>query len=284
MPNKVYLEITNVCNLNCSFCHKTKRAPHFMTREEFDTALRGVSGYVDYLYFHLMGEPLLHPELEYFLERAGQTSARVILTTNGTLLDERADLLCSAHALHKVSISLHSFEANVLPFSLDEYLLKCFDFASRASESGKICVLRLWNEGESGEKENNPYILKKIEEYFCRPGTTPEATRGGMKVKDRVYVEWGDHFEWPDISLTEISVKHSCRGLRDQIGILCDGTVVPCCLDAEGVISLGNVYTTPLSEILGSERAVAIRRGFESGRAIEPLCVRCGYASTRFYR
>lgn len=269
---KIYIEISNLCNLKCSFCPGTKRQPRRMTSEEFSSLLPKIRPYTDFIYFHLMGEPLCHPELENFLSIAHQFGFRVIITTNGTLLPKMQNILLSAPALHKINISLHAFEANDCPIPFDTYLDNCFDFGS-ASAGEKLVVYRLWNQG--GKEELNGKILDKMRQFF------PESwivERQGTRIAHRTYLEYGDKFDWPDLSIPEGDAPQFCYGLRDQLGILCDGTVVPCCLDHEGDIALGNLLTQDLEEILQSSRAQAIYNGFTNKEAIEPLCRRCGYA------
>lgn len=269
---KIYIEISNLCNLKCSFCPGTKRQPRRMTSEEFSSLLPKIRPYTDFIYFHLMGEPLCHPELENFLSIAHQFGFRVIITTNGTLLPKMQNILLSAPALHKINISLHAFEANDCPIPFDTYLDNCFDFGS-ASAGEKLVVYRLWNQG--GKEELNGKILDKMRQFF------PESwivERQGTRIAHRTYLEYGDKFDWPDLSIPEGDAPQFCYGLRDQLGILCDGTVVPCCLDHEGDLALGNIHTQALETILHSPRAQAIYQGFTDGQAVEPLCRRCGYA------
>lgn len=277
MPNKAFFEITNACNLNCDFCHGTKREIKYLTREEFSLGAKRLRGFADYLYFHLMGEPLLHPLLADFFEIARQHDYRVIITTNGSLLDKKKDILLNAKALHKVSISLHCYEANRIGIPIDRYLESCFDFCRQAAERGIIAVMRLWNIG--GEDELNSKILSAMHSYF------PEEWKeiySGYKLRDRVFLEWGEKFDWPDIEGEYMGECHSCYGLRDQIGILSDGTVVPCCLDADGAINLGNIFESELDEILNSARAKALKESFEKRKITEELCRRCGYAKMRY--
>ena len=283
MPNKAFLEITNVCNLACSFCHGTKREPHFMTVDEFKKASSEIRPFADYLYFHLMGEPLLHPEIGTFLDIAGKLGFKVILTTNGTLLSSVGDILLSSPALFKVSISLHSYEANKVCESLDSYLSDCFDFCKKASKKGIISVLRLWNIG--GLESLNNEIIAKMHSAFDS-GTTKEWQEiySGYKIDEKLFLEWGDLFEWPDIDGKEYGGDHGCYGLRDQIGVLCDGTVVPCCLDADGAIDLGNIFKTPLEDILNSERAKRLKQSFIDRNVCEELCRKCGYAHMKNYK
>lgn len=273
MPNKAFLEITNACNLSCSFCHGTARPIRYLTVPEFTRAAEELRGFAEYLYFHVMGEPLLHPSLEEFLRIAHGFGFRVILTTNGTLLRKREDVLLAAPGLFKVSISLHSFEANRNGMDFDGYLSDCFDFAEKASQRGIIAVMRLWNIG--GENSLNSRILDAMHARF---GDGWKTIYSGYKIKEKIFLEWGERFDWPDTEAEYLGNSHSCYGLRDQVGVLSDGTVVPCCLDAEGAVALGNLFNRPLSEILGSERAAALKRSFETRRITEPLCQRCGYA------
>ena len=269
---KVYLEISNLCNLSCSFCPGTRRPGKIMTEEEFSFVLERLLPFTDYLYFHLMGEPLLHPYLETFLRLAGEAGFKVILTTNGTLLQKKQELLLAAPGLHKINISLHAFEANDLDMPFDAYLQGCLAFG-QAAEGKKLVVYRLWNNG--GADEMNDRILSALHQAFPREW---KQQRKGTAIGDHIFLEYGDKFDWPDLGAPEGDGKIFCYGLRDQIGVLCDGTVVPCCLDHEGDIPLGNLLEEDLQAILDRPRAKAIFQGFRCGSAPEPLCRRCGYA------
>lgn len=274
--NKIYLEISNRCNLHCAFCPGTKRTPRTMTREEFTFLLPKLRPWTDYLYFHLMGEPLCHPQLEEFLALAGEAGFKVILTTNGTLLGKCADILLNASSLHKINVSLHAFEANDLAIPFSRYLDDCFSFGKQAE--GRIIVsYRLWNQGGSDTK--NDEIIHTMENYFPRPWKEEKL---GPRIGNRVFLQYGDKFDWPDLSAPDGGTQVFCYGLKDQLGILCDGTVVPCCLDHEGDIALGNLLESDLDEILSSSRTQAILQGFSKGCAVEELCRKCGYARSKF--
>ena len=270
--NKIYLEISNVCNLSCAFCPGTNREKHIMTEDEFSALMPKLRPYADYLYFHLMGEPLLHPGLSRFLEIAGKYGFKVILTTNGTLLKKQEQTLLNSPALHKVNISLHAFEANDLAVPFEAYLQDCFDFG-RAAEGKKLVVYRLWNNG--GADALNQQILDTMKVFFPEPWTD---NRQGKRIGERIFLEYGDKFDWPDLNAPEGSDRVFCYGLRDQIGVLCDGRVVPCCLDHEGDIALGNLFEEDMDAILNSPRAQAIYNGFTQKEASEELCRKCGYA------
>lgn len=266
--NKIYLEISNLCNLSCSFCPGTQRKKRSMTEADLLLLLPKLRPYTDYLYFHLMGEPLLHPQLERFLQLAGEYGFRVILTTNGTLLPKQQEMLLRSPALHKVNISLHAFEANDLAVSFEEYLAGCLRFG-QAAEGKKLISYRLWNQG--GLDERNRDILFLLKEAFPSDWITE---RKGIRIGQRIYLEHGDKFDWPDLSAPDGGDDVFCYGLKDQLGILADGTVVPCCLDHEGDIPLGNLFLQDLEEILTAPRTQAMLRN----KACEELCRKCGYA------
>ena len=271
MYSRVYVEITNICNMNCSFCHGHSRPLRQMTEEEYGHILRHLAGKTQYIYHHLMGEPLVHPLLPRFIQMACQAGFRPMLTTNGTLLDSRGDDLLIP-GLHKVNISLHSFEGQRQE-DHQRYIRKIADFAEKANQAGILISLRLWNKGFDDGR--NDTALETLKEML--PGQWIENTRG-YRIRDGLFLEWGDRFAWPDQNAPDGGCDLTCRGLLDHFGILSDGTVVPCCLDSDGIIALGNVFRENLADILASPRANAIAEGFRHRKATEDLCRRCGFA------
>ena len=268
---KVYVEISNICNLKCSFCPSTTRKPKRMSVQEFELILNKIKPYTDYIYFHLLGEPLCHPDLEKFLQIADEMDFKVIITTNGTLLERQKDILLKSSSHYKTVISLHSFEANDNKNSFEDYLNQCFQYAKDA-ENEKIVVLRLWNNG--GKDSLNDKILNTLEKYFPKPWIDE---RNGTRIGEKIYIQYGDKFDWPTLENNDIEEKVFCYGLRDQIGILADGTVVPCCLDNNGEINLGNIFEKDLEEIINSEKAQNIYNGFSNRKAHEELCKKCSF-------
>ena len=283
MIKKAYFEITNVCNMNCTFCPGTNRSKGFISTGDFEAVARKLSGRIPYLYLHLMGEPTIHPALTEILKIAGELGFKIIITTNGTTLAAKKNILLGSDAIHKISISVHSFEANSGLSSMDKYLHECFEFCRCAADKGIISVMRLWNlDGDEtvGENTYNPEILDRMRQYF---GDNWVESRSGMRLADKVFLEYGEKFEWPDPDkIPELSdeddSKYFCHGLRDHIGILWNGDVVPCCLDGEGTIVLGNLLKSSLEEILESDMAKQFYNSFSARKAPHPLCRTCGYA------
>ena len=268
---KVYVEISNICNLSCSFCPGTTRKPKRMNTPEFEIVLNKIKPYTDYIYFHLLGEPLCHPDLADFLNITDKMNFKVIITTNGTLLNKNKDILLNSKSHYKTVISLHSFEANDNKISFNDYLENCFEYA-KSAENKKIVALRLWNNG--GKNSLNDKILNTIETYFPKPWVED---RLGIRIGKKVFIQYGDKFDWPSLESDNVNEKVFCYGLRDQIGILADGTVVPCCLDNNGEINLGNIFEDNLEEIINSLKAQNIYNGFSNRTACEELCKRCSF-------
>lgn len=269
--SRVYVEITNLCNRSCSFCPGTVRPGRQMTVEEFGLVAEKLRGTTDLLYYHLMGEPLTHPKLPEMIRLAGEMCFRSAVTTNGTLLPQRGRAVVEA-GVYKVNISVHSFEEGSEE-SYVNYIRGCLKFADMASRAGTIVVLRLWNNGcDSGRNERT---IDMIRQAF--PGQWVEGPRG-IRIREKLHLEHADRFAWPDMEARDQGDQVFCYGLRDHFGVLSDGRVVPCCLDREGEITLGNLFEQEIGEILANPRAKTMVEGFSCRKATEELCRKCGYA------
>ena len=285
---KIYIETTNVCNLSCNFCPKTKRKAGFMTKEEFEIIVKKIKGYTNYIYLHLMGEPFLNKNFEDFIKIAKRENLYVNITTNGTLVNSVKDIIINNGGVRQINISLHSFEANDSNINFNEYFINILNFINEGNKkTNTIFSLRLWNidtEELKADNSLNLNILELIEEKLSLDFDLKEVLKekNRVKLKERIYLNMAEKFSWPDSNISLISQDIFCYGLRDQIGILVDGTVVPCCLDSEGSINLGNIFEEDLQSIIVSERAKKIYDVFSRRKAVEDLCKRCGYAKHNF--
>jgi MoaA/NifB/PqqE/SkfB family radical SAM enzyme len=281
---RIYIEITNVCNLNCDFCPQTGREPEFMSVDTFRRILDSIKIYTDYLYFHVKGEPLLHPHLDQFLDSSFEKGFKVQITTNGTQIQAVQNMLLMKPALRQINFSLHSLEGNDGMQGRDEYLGDIIRFIKEAESTSKIiCSLRLWNLDENNtvnlERKRNNDLLVLLEKEFALPYRILEkVTPGsGVPLSERIFLNQDYQFLWPDLKEMEDDGTGYCYGLRSHAAILVDGTVVPCCLDGDGIINLGNIKEVAFSEIIESQRAVGIVDGFSRREAVEELCRKCGY-------
>lgn len=280
---KIYIEISNVCNLQCTFCPEVVRGKKFMDPTLFKATAAAAAPLTDVVCFHLMGEPLLHPEFDSYLRFCGTLGLRVELTTNGILLDEkRAEALMNP-ALTQINFSLQSFESNFPGRDNTDYLQRIFRFTERALiERPQLYIYyRLWNEGAEGARLSNDRMIEKIRAGLrvdFNPGDDLQRQKS-VPIKGRVYLHRDVRFEWPHPSRPVRSTTGFCHGLSSHMGVLADGTVVPCCLDKEGVINLGNCGSSRLSQIIDGPRAKAIRNGFRNRILVEDLCQKCTFIS-----
>jgi len=267
---RIYIEITNVCNLSCSFCPETKREKKFMTKEEFLHIIKEIKLYTDYIYFHIKGEPLMHPNLKEFLDICDDYNLKVNITTNGTLLLNKKDILMRAKALRQINISLHSTN------NYKEMIL----VAKEISEKTNINIqYRLWNL-KNNQINVNTKVIKELEDIF-NINIVQINEKARIKLSNNCYLHFDYEFIWPDINEEIISENGTCLGLRDQVGILSDGTVVPCCLDNDGIINLGNIIKESFESILESKKVNDIIINFQNNKLCEELCTKCGYANPK---
>ena len=254
-----------------------------MSLDDFGLIVGQVKSHTNHLALHVLGEPLLHPDLDQILALCQDQGLLVNLTTNATLLPQRQALLLASPALRQINISLHSAVNSDAGFAAQEYLSNIFDFISQATASTPLYIcLRLWNMtkiADSATVQHRQSLLRQLEAFFDLPSKLADAlTPGqGIPLAPRVFLSQNSRFIWPHAQSPDLGSEGACRGLRDHVAILVDGTVVPCCLDAEADIGLGNIHAQPFSEILASPRATAIYDGFLRRRLVEPLCRRCTF-------
>lgn len=245
---KVYIEITNNCNLNCSFCIHNKRERKFMDIEDFKIILDKIKPYTEYIYLHVLGEPLMHPKVNEFIDEASKYF-KVNITTNGYFLKR----IVNNKNIRQVNISLQAYDNKV---SLEKYMESIVNDAKKLEDNGTIINYRLW----TLDKE----LKKKMQEILS-------------KYYDKVNISEETEFIWPSLDNEYYNEVGSCRGLIDHIGILVDGTIIPCCLDSEGVINLGNIYKDDLDTVLSSERVIKMIEGFKNNKKREELCKKCNF-------
>ncbi|EFM10600.1 Radical SAM domain protein [Paenibacillus curdlanolyticus YK9] len=281
---KVYIEITSVCNLACTFCPQTERAKGFIKLDTFNHVLDQIKPHTNHIYLHVKGEPLLHPRIDELLDAAHDKGFKVNITTNGTLIAKNKPKLLGKPALRQMNFSLHSFDGHIGSEDRDGYLNEILSFVREASEqSNVIFSFRLWNLTQDNitnlERSRNRETLSILEREFNLDYRIEERVEpgSGIRIAKNVYINQDYEFQWPSLDAPEDDGKGFCHALRSQAAVLVDGTVVPCCLDGEGVINLGNVHETSFSEIVDGERANNLYFGFSRREAVEELCRKCGY-------
>jgi len=274
---KIYIEITNSCNFDCSFCFKTARASRFMSVDEFRLVVEKVRPFTNYIYLHVLGEPLLHPHLDEILSIAEAAGLNINITTNGGLLEKKKEILLT-HSIRQINISLHDAEENIAALKWPEYLNSVLDFATEIAPKTYVC-LRLWNTSNVESAYFNTLCSEQIAKQFeLTIQLLNEKTSGnGVKLADHIFLQRAPRFEWPDENNPQTQTQKNCYALRDHIAILADGQVVPCCLDADANMKIGNIFTENLVDLLATDKAKDIKKGFEQRKIVEPLCATCGF-------
>ena len=269
---RIYIEIINTCNLSCSFCTKTKRIAKRLKPQEFEEILKKIDSYTDYIYLHVKGEPLLHPELKEILSIAERYNKKVTITTNGTLLKEKKEILKKSLAIRQINLSLHSENKK------KNYIEEIFETVEELKKDVNI-VYRFWTLSEGILDKKSTETVEKIGKYYNLSTEIVDKLKkeSNIKIENHIYVNKENQFLWPELTNAYHQQVGYCHALKDQLAILADGTVIPCCLDGEGIICLGNIFETSLDQILTSERTNKMIQGFQCRNVSEELCKHCNF-------
>jgi radical SAM protein with 4Fe4S-binding SPASM domain len=280
---RTYIEISNICNLQCTFCPEVEREKKVLSADEFRIILKKVLPYTEQVCLHLMGEPLAHPQFKEILHICNEEGAVIHLTTNGTYLQKfDFDLFYRAKCLRQINFSLHSFKDNYPDKDIRPYLFDILQFSKEAMVHRPELYInyRLWNLPTiSGNKDENQEIINHICEYFQVPinENVDVSYKKSKNITGRIYFHFDTRFDWPNINDPLRSEHGFCHALSQQLGIHADGTVVPCCLDKEAQIPLGNLLSQGLDEVIGSDLFQRMQQGFKQRKLVHDLCKRCSY-------
>ncbi|NLN62781.1 MAG: radical SAM protein [Myxococcales bacterium] len=280
--NRVYIEITDRCPLACSFCPGTGPRNALMSPALFARIAAQCAAFTDQVCLHVLGEPLVHPQFAELLDICAHNGLRVVLTTNGALLDAAGDAL-GHPALRQINISMQAAlelpqdrQAAYWP-ALSRYLLR-----AEAERPDLYINLRLWTQRTRGDAANDveQRALTALHTHADLEIPPTAAAQGfrSRRLRGRLYFHRDTQFTWPADACGPARTRGFCHALSTHFAVLSDGTVVPCCLDHLGLLPLGNAAQMPLAEILQGPRAVQMRQGFSRGALVESLCQRCTYA------
>ncbi len=269
---KIYIEITNACNKNCSFCSKSTRKKVEMSPTDFEFIIMQVKNYTDYVYLHVKGEPLLHSRFEDIINICDKYNMNVNITTNGTFLPKQQEIIANSKCVRQINLSIHSLNDRN---EINNILNSVNDIKKRKDI---YFVYRYWTLKENLILKDNQILDAITKHYNLSIEKQQEIEQNGnIKINKYTFINKDKEFVWPSLNNQICNETGYCYGLKTHIAILSDGTVVPCCLDAEGIINLGNIYKTKLEEILNSERTMNIINAFKNNKKFENLCKHCSF-------
>jgi radical SAM protein with 4Fe4S-binding SPASM domain len=270
---KIYIEITNVCNLSCSFCPKTKRKPEYMSLELFENIITQAKPLTQEITLHVMGEPLLHPKFEEIIECAHKHNVKINLTTNATFIKNKEKILLN-NTIKRINFSLQGIKTITSKETQIAHLKEIITFTKLAQKKRDDLLIsyRLWNIND----ESNKDMLNFIENEF-NSKCTPAKHKSGIQITKNTYINFDNSFSWPSQLKKQENETGYCHGLSTHIGILAGGEVVPCCLDNDANILLGNIKDNTLLEIVESKKATDMKKGFQERKLIHEMCKKCSF-------
>ena len=274
MFKKIYIEITNICNLKCKFCPETNRTKEFMKVEKFEEIIEKIHNYTNLVCLHVKGEPLVHNQLEDILKILEKYNLKANITTNGTLIKEKLEVIKNSKAIRQINFSLHSLTQNEA--LKGQYLKDIFESVEQLDNT--IISYRLWNLQDIKENNINTNIINSIENYYNIENLKQQLIQNEfLELDEKVFINQDIEFTWPDKNKEKIIEKGRCLALKEQIAILVDGTVVPCCLDNNGDIQLGNIFEETMEDILNKPKSIEIKTNFENNIISCEFCKTCGF-------
>ncbi len=279
---RVYIELTNVCGLRCSFC-PTKNLPNTtMSLENFERAINEVKSYTKEIACHVVGDPLTLSNLSDYLDIIYKHNLKALITTSGYFMKKHSFNTLFHPAIKQVNISLNAYNKNDTAITFKQYIEPILEFTHAKIEQNidMFINLRVWNlDSILSEREFNENLFALLESEFntkIELDLIDIKKQKSIRLANKVLVHFDNYFEWP--KLNNKTYGHgTCQGLSSHIGILANGDVIPCCLDSEAVMKLGNINKTSLDTILKAKRAQNMINNFKINKCSEELCLKCSY-------
>ncbi|WP_187903086.1 radical SAM/SPASM domain-containing protein [Helicobacter pylori] len=279
---KIYIELSDICGLQCSFCPNPKNIRGVMPLELFEKICKEAAPLTPIITFHVLGDPCKLKNLNHYLNAAKRFSLKVDLVTSGAYLRDFETLL--QDTIYQISISLDAGLDNHNKLNQHRYIQKILEFCRYKCEKNSEVFLNLRIQDSTLEKHQN--LIKPFLESFECVSLETLKSQGRIRLFKKSFLNIQKTFKWPDLNapnpLNQKSKIPYCYGLIKQIAILSNGVVVPCCMDTQAHINLGDLNHTPLKDILNSQKAMAIKTHFLKGEALEPLCKNCSYPLIRY--
>lgn len=279
---RIYIELTNVCGLSCSFCPTKNLPSKQMDLAFFESVISQAKAYTKEIACHVVGDPMTLPNLSDYLDIIHRHGLRAMLTTSGYFLKKQSYATLFHPSVKQINISLNAFNKNDTRLTFEQYITPVLALCEEKQKQDKelFINLRVWNLDEMmSERSFNETLFERLSKafevslsldniYLERPKS--------IRLASKTLLHFDEYFEWPSLK-NRIYGDGTCQGLQSHIAVLASGRVVPCCLDCDGVIALGDLHENTLESILKGRRAQEMLAGFKAGKAVEELCQKCSY-------
>jgi len=279
---RIYIELTNVCGLSCSFCPTKELPSKEMDLVFFESVIKQAKHYTKEIACHVVGDPLTQSNLNDYLNIIHRYGLKAMLTTSGYFLKKHSYDTLFHPCVKQINISLNSFNKNDTSLTFEQYITPvlnlCHEKLKREEEL--FINLRVWNlDVMMSERDFNEILFDKLSSPFdtslSLDAIYAERPKS-IRLASKILIHFDNYFEWPSLKNKNYG-DGICQGLTSHIAILASGKVVPCCLDCDGIIELGDLHENSLETILSAKRTSAMIEGFKEGKAVEELCQKCSY-------
>lgn len=279
---RIYIELTNICGLRCSFCPSKELPNTTMELAFFEEVVKEAKGFTHEIACHVVGDPLTLRNLDKYLDIIHKHKMKAMLTTSGYFMKKHSFETLFHPAVKQINVSLNAFNKNDTSISFEQYMKPILALChEKVKQEKEIFInLRMWNLDEiMSEKKFNSELFRLLEKEFkvvLDLKSLDPKEKKSIRLENKVLLHFDNYFEWP--SLKNKNYGHgTCQGLSSHIGILANGDVIPCCLDNDAVMKLGNIKEQSLKEIVHAKRATDMREGFNLGHCSEEMCLKCSY-------
>ena len=279
---RIYIELTNVCGLRCTFCPTKELPTQEMDLDFFESVIEDVKAHTKEVACHVMGDPLTLNNLSKYLDIIHKHGLKALITTSGYFLKKHTYETLFHPCVKQINVSLNSYNKNDTSITFEQYLSPILSLCQEKLERKRdiFINLRVWNLDEKmSEDIFNKKLFLKLSKAFnmeLNLDAIYEKKENTIRLAYKILLHFDHYFEWPSLSNRNYG-DGTCQGLQSHIGILASGKVIPCCLDGDGVIELGNLHDESLKDILLNKRTTNIIEGFKHAKAVEELCQKCSY-------
>jgi hypothetical protein len=253
--SSVNLELTNHCNLRCTICpvNTTMQRPKGYMDPELFRRIIDENEQLDFVLAFQWGEPLLHPQFFELVRYAADRGVRTMITSNGTHLDPENRRRLLECGLERITFSVDGDHATHL--AIRDYDL----------ETLRRDVQALVTERDAADAALRIDVSMVVD----------RATESALET---YFADWRGIADRVQAIPRLVAERRTapCRELwRGTLVVLWDGRVTVCCVDSEGLLTVGDANTETLRDVFNGERMREVRRAHVE-RSFPSLCALCG--------